>query len=403
MAQRRSMAMTVVVLSLMVLGCSLSVQMVDETPEPTPTTAQRELPTVAMPTRVATQEPPTPVPPTPTPFLPTPTVPNWPVVLADDFDDPESGFVRSGDERSRLSYEDGRYTIGVVPESSIAWSSRSGSLLDFVMEVAVSADAEVGFGGVVFHKQGDSQFYTFAITPDGQHSLMTSGEAAEPILNWQDSSHIRTGAATNLLRVVRLGATVALYVNGQYLDSVEDATFTEGEVGVLAGTFEGETHALFHFDNLRVYAPASVSPPTPTATSPATSTATQVLPTLTPVRPSPTSTRAPVEFDPIIFAEGVTAEWEPIRPSMSFSYGIKQIYGVFACRGMYRGLEFVQIWYRDGQQCSSGTVIRERDDERGLQYVWLKGPGGGTLLTGHYTLELWFQGQLVQSGSFLIQ
>jgi hypothetical protein len=389
---------------LPVLACSLSVDIGGETPEPTAPAAPRELPTEAAPTRVATQELPTPVPPTPSPLMPTPTVPNWPVVLADDFDDPESGFIRTSDERSRLSYEDGQYSIGVIPADWVAWSSRSGYVSDFVMELAVSADAEVGFAGVIFRKQGDSRFYTFAITPDGQYSLMTSGQAAEAILDWRDSSYIRTGADTNRLRVVCVGATVTLYVNGQYLDTVRDITFTEGEVGMIAGTREGETHALFHFDNLRVYAPTPVAPPTPTATPPTTSTATRVPPTPSPVPPSPTPvTRGPVEFDTIVFAEGLTAERDPIMSRMSFAYGINEVYAVWACRGMYRGLEIVDRWYHDGRECASGTVIREEDDERGREHVSLKGSQGDPLPSGHYTLELYVHGQLLRRGSFLIQ
>jgi len=401
MAQSRCIAMAVLILALMALGCSLSVEMVDETPEPTATTAQRELSTVSIPTRVATQEPPTPVPPTPSPLVPTPTVPNWPVVLADDFDDPESGFMRSSDESSRLAYEDGQYSIGVVPENSIAGSSRSGYLLDFVMEVAVSADGEVGFGGVVFHKQGDSRFYTFAITADGQYSLMTSGQVGEPLLDWQESPYIRTGADTNRLRVVRVGATVTLYVNGECLDSVRETTFTEGEVGLIVGTLEGQTHALFRFDDLRVYSPVPMVPPTGTPTLTPTITPTRVPATAVP--PSPTLlARGPVEFDPIIFAQGLTAEGDPYMPGTSFPRGITEVYAVWACRGMYQGLELRYFWLQNGQEYARGSMHWGGTAERGRWGADLHLPGGPSLPSGHYTLELWVEGRLLQSASFLI-
>jgi hypothetical protein len=395
---RKRMLCAVVLGILPALACSLSVEMVGETPEPT----APAVPTEALPTRVATQELPTSVPPTPSALPPTPTVPNWPVVLADDFDEPESGFMRSSDERSRLSYEDGQYSIGVIPENWLAWSSRSGYLLDFVMEVAVSADAEVGFAGVVFHKQGDSRFYAFAITPDGQYSLMKSGQAAEAILDWRDSSHIRIGADTNRLRVVCVGATMTLYVNGHYLDTVRDITFTEGEVGMIVGTREGETHALFQFDNLRVYSSMPMVPATAMPTFTPTVTPTRVPPT--PVPPSPTAVaRGPTEFDPIIFAQGLTAERDPVMPSMSFAYGINEVYAVWACRGMYRGLEIVHTWYHDGRECASGTVIREEENERGREHVSLEGPQGGPLPSGNYRLELYVGGQLLKSETFAIQ
>jgi len=293
-------------------------------PSPTWTTVVSRAPTVT---------------PTPSPLLPTPTVPNWPVVLADDFDDPESGFIRTSDEKGRLFYEDGQYSVGVIPEHWVVWSSPGGYVSsDFVMEVSVSADAEVGFAGVIFRKQGDSPFYMLAVTPDGQYTLATSGPAAAAMWDWRESSYVRTGADTNQLRVVCVGATVTLYVNGQYLDTVRDVAFTDGEVGVIAGTQGGETHALFHFDNFRVYAPSLVTPPTPTATSPAAPTATRVPTAPTPVPPSPTPIQAPLprgptEFDPIVFAQGLNAVIDPIMPSMNFPAGTTEVYAVWACRG----------------------------------------------------------------------
>jgi hypothetical protein len=177
---------------------------------------------------------------------------------------------------------------------------------------------------------------------------------------------------------------------------------------LIVATSEGESHALFHFDNLRVYAPTPVVPPTPTATPPATATSTRLPPTSTPVPPSPTPvrptpTRGPTEFDPIVFAQGLTAQRDPVMPSMSFAYGIREVYAVWACRGMYRGLEIVHTWYHDGRECASGTVIREEDNERGREHVSLKGQEGGPLPSGNYRLELYVGGYLLQSGTFKIQ
>lgn len=350
------------------------------------------------------------IPPTATPTtpLPTPTVPNWPVVLADDFDDPESGFLRSSDENSQLFYEDGHYAIGVMSEDWTAWSSRGGNVSQFVMETVVTADAEVGFAGVVFRKTAGSQFYTFVIRPDGHYSLIKHAETVEAILDWRASSHIRTGADTNRLGVVCVGPTIALYVNGEYLASAQDNTFAEGEVGLIAATSEGESHALFHFDNLCVYAATPMVPPTPTATLPATATSTRVPPTSTPVPPSPTpirpvSTRGPTEFDPIVFAQGLTAESDPIMPSMTFPAGTTQVYAVWACRGMYQGLELYNVWYRDGQEFASGSVYWEQTGERGRWWLQLYRTSGQPLASGNYRLELYVGGRLLQSGTFKIQ
>jgi hypothetical protein len=380
------------------LACQITIEPGGETPSPETALYPTLPPARSGPTETPTATP-TPTPPPP----PTPTVPNWPVVLADDFDNPESGFTRSSDEKSRLFYEDGQYVIGVIPEDWASWSSRGGNVSDFVMEVAVTAETEVGLAGVIFRKEEGSQFYIFAIRPDGHYSLMKYAEAVEVILDWRSSSHIRTGADTNRLRLVCVGPTITLYVNGQYLDIVQDITFTEGEIGLIAGTWEGETHALFHFDNLRVYAPAPMVPPTATPTLTPTVTPTRAPATPT-VPPSPTPmTGGPVEFDPIVFAEGVTEEADPIMPSMSFPPGTREVYAIWACRGMYQGLELYNVWYHNGQEYASETKYWDRQAERGRWWLQLYRASGQPLPSGHYTLELWVHGQLLRRGSFLIQ
>jgi hypothetical protein len=342
---------------------------------------------------------------TPTAVQPTPTVPNWPVVMSDDFDDPESGFSQSSDENRRFFYEDGLYGIGVVREQLIASAWRGGDLSDFVVEVDVIPQAEVGNGGVVFRNQETQGYYLFTITPDGRYRLqkrVAQGENWETIVEWTESPHIETGLVANRLRVVCVGFTISLNVNGQHLDTVQDTTFAEGKVGLAAGTFQEETHALFHFDNLRVYAPAPMVQPTGTPAP--TATATRVPPPSTAVPPSPTPvTTGPVEFDPIVFAEGLTGELDPIVPSMSFPRGTKEVYAVWACRGMSRGLETVHVWYHDGRESATASVFWEQDAERGRDWASLSGPSGGPLPSGHYTLELYVRGRLLATGSFLIQ
>jgi hypothetical protein len=400
--ERDKVLATLAVLTALVLGC-ITVEV-----RPAEETAVRTMAPPPSPTSIVVVSGEPTMTPTPSAVVPAPTVPNWPVVLADDFDDPESGFSRTSDEQGRLSYEDGQYSIGVIPERWVAWSSQSGYLSDFVMEVAVSADAEVGFAGLIFRKQGDSLFYIFAVAPDGQYTLTTSSPAAGAILDWRDSGYIKTGVNTNRLRVVCVGATMTLYVNGQYLDTAQDTTFSEGEVGMMAGTRAGETRALFHFDNLRVYAPTPVAPPSPTATSPVAPTATQVPvpPTAIPPSPTttqPTATRGPTEFDPIIFAWGLTTDVDPIMPSTTFPSGTTDVYAVWACRGMYPGLEMLSIWRLNGQVYAESTQYWEKTAERGRWWLHLYRESGQPLPSGNYRVELFMGARLLQSGTFTIQ
>lgn len=198
--------------------------------------------------------------PTTSPPSPTPTVPSWPVVFADDFDDPTSGFGESVDDTYLAFYDGGRYSIELLAEDWVGWSSL-GQFSDFVAELDVISHGEAGGAGMIFRNQEDGrQFYLFAINVDGLYWLrMMTADGWQLIRDWQASPHIRTGAATNHLTVVCIGPNISLYVNGHYLETVQDSTYSEGEIGLLAGTSVGEPHALFSFDNLQVHGPTPVA------------------------------------------------------------------------------------------------------------------------------------------------
>jgi hypothetical protein len=222
-----------------------------------------ETPTVVSPTLPPTEAP-SAVPAQP----PAPTVPTWPLALEDDFDDPASGFGERSSENRRRFYGEGQYTIEVTSEDWIAWATR-GNFFDFVLEVDVISGGQAGYAGLIFRKEGENQFYFFSISPKGEYRLrkwLAEGEENwVTILDWEESPHIETGAATNRLRVGCMDSEISLYVNDEYLATVEDETFTRGEIGMAAATLPEETHAIFHFDNLQVRAPGAVIQPTPSA------------------------------------------------------------------------------------------------------------------------------------------
>ena len=144
--------------------------------------------------------------------------------------------------------------------------------------------------------------------------------------------------------------------------------------------------------------PSSTTAPTPVPPSP---TPTRPAPTAVP--PSPTPTRGPVEFDPIVFAQALDAEGYPVMPSMTFPPGTTGVYAIWACRGLYQGLELRNVWYHNGQEYASSSVYWDRTDERGRWFVQLYRPSGQPLPSGNYRLELHIGGRLLQSGTFTIQ
>lgn len=201
--------------------------------------------------------------PIPTPTPAPPDVSDWELVMADTFDDPDSGFGIRDYAHGRWFYEDGRYGIEVAKTNWLHHTAQ-GDFADFMLEVEVTAQAESGAGGVVFRfggNEGLDHYYSFLIASNGQFALdkLVRGNAEKSewqnLAPWQESPHLNRGRVTNHLRVIGVGPDLWLYANGHLLATVQDPSFATGSVGMVAETFPEETHALYLFDNLKVYAP----------------------------------------------------------------------------------------------------------------------------------------------------
>jgi ribosomal protein L40E len=114
-------------------------------------------------------------------------------------------------------------------------------------------------GGIIFRDQGPENYYFrlyyFSIGQDGSYSLQRYVHAPANSFSQlvhDQSPFIKTGLGqTNLIAVVAHGNTIDLYVNQQYLASVTDSTYTQGQIG-LAAQSEGDPTEVA-FSNAQVY------------------------------------------------------------------------------------------------------------------------------------------------------
>lgn len=223
--------------------------------------------------------------PTLTPDIPdAPDTSAWELALEDDFSDPDSGFHVDEYAHGRWRYNDGVYSIEVRKSEWIMHTSR-GDFGDFVVEVDMRAQQPHGCAGLVLRvREEGNQYYTFNVCTDGNYSFdkLESYEDEQSewatLHTWETSEHIRTGAATQHLRVIGVDNAFWLYANDQLLAHVEDtdAPFDQGAIGMQVTNFGGgateangsdemdemdemdeieETPVTYNFDNLQVYAP----------------------------------------------------------------------------------------------------------------------------------------------------
>lgn len=114
-------------------------------------------------------------------------------------------------------------------------------------------------GGINFRfDQTNRKLYFFAISPTGVFVLFSiqssiSGQASEKILAAQASTAINTAQdQANILTVIARGIAIDLYINKQFVFSVNDSTSGSGMVGVTGGDSKGSV-ADVTFTNAQIW------------------------------------------------------------------------------------------------------------------------------------------------------
>ena len=216
-------------------------------------------PGVLSPTALPTQPPPTlaatqTVAPSPT--LP-PTLPPEPprearLVYEDDFGKDNGWWYTETNDDFGFKYVDDGYQIYINILNAPIWSIREVSTEDVIVEVeaALLEGPQDGYYGVVCRHQGEDDYYSLVISPDGSYGIakMEDGEYEFLAEGHDQSGIIKGGDAPNRVRGECIGETLTLYANGQKLLSVDDDDLLSGDVGLLAGTrLSGGIEVLFTY------------------------------------------------------------------------------------------------------------------------------------------------------------
>jgi hypothetical protein len=164
-------------------------------------------------------------------------------LFSDDFSAPDSGWDRAQEETGVTDYDNGQYRIFVDEPQHDYWANPGLSFTDVQVEVDATKNGGPDDNdlGLICRYQDTENFYAFLISSDGFYAILKySGGSSETLGSdsWPPSEAINQGAATNHLRADCVGDSLALYANGELLQSVSDSAFTSGDVGLMAGTFE---------------------------------------------------------------------------------------------------------------------------------------------------------------------
>ncbi len=177
--------------------------------------------------------------------------------------------------------------IGVDAPNSLPFSTSNLHFADFDLRilarpVAGPADDNNGYG-VIFRAQDTANYYLFLISSDGYYQVVRSvaGEQKE-LSTWIESPLINPGVnVENWLRVIAVDDQFQFFINdepvalcipddpdaistyvagtcrdGQMRTTLVDDTLADGQVGVIARTFDN-VGVEVEFDNVLIYGPES--------------------------------------------------------------------------------------------------------------------------------------------------
>jgi hypothetical protein len=184
------------------------------------------------------------------------------VLFQDDFSNQLSGWARASDAGGATGYDDGMFRILVNAAGVDLWSHPGLNFGDARIEVdalRAGGGSNNRFGPLCrLTGTGEaSSFYAFLVSSDGYYGISKVRGQETHLLGSQamlPSEAIRPGSEPNHIRADCVGDRLTLYVNGLKLAEVEDAEFTQGDVGLLAGAYQ-DGGVDIRFDNFSVLKP----------------------------------------------------------------------------------------------------------------------------------------------------
>jgi hypothetical protein len=179
--------------------------------------------------------------------------------LEEDFSDASGGWLEGDYESDRIWIADGEYHILMKEPQRIAQiAHREDRYADFYLSAEARLVSEAdGEYGVVFRYQDPENTYTFRVSPDGRYRIgkRVEGEWID-LVEWTLSESINQAQSENTLWLFCQGDSITAYVNSEEVAAVTDDTFTDGYIGVMAGSFS-QPDAHIAFDRIFVEATAA--------------------------------------------------------------------------------------------------------------------------------------------------
>ena len=181
-------------------------------------------------------------------------------VLEDDFSSGDS-WGTSTDSSSSIEYADGGLQMKIFTQNYFIWSTPNTESYENVhIEVTVKnndTDATTAFGILCNQQTVNDSFYYMVMTPAGEYAIAKAALAQTDVFLTNNDQWATSDAIAQNSPSYRVGAdcgngALTLYVDGQQIATVSDASYTAGTVGLLTWSGEQASTADVTFDDFVV-------------------------------------------------------------------------------------------------------------------------------------------------------
>ncbi len=181
------------------------------------------------------------------------------VLLYDNFSDVNSGWTNYSSEEGEAIYHEGQYRLSVNNTNYDLWSNRGVNYDNVKIEVDATkvAGPESNRFGIQCRYMDVNNYYFAIISSDGYYGIGKVVNGVQTFVIGDGmlvTDKVYAGSALNHIRFDCVGSRMSLYINGDYVDAVDDNDLSAGDVGLLAGTFETEGTQI-SFDNFVIINP----------------------------------------------------------------------------------------------------------------------------------------------------
>jgi len=184
--------------------------------------------------------------------------------LEDDFYEITDLWNTSYDGDTASYYKAGAFHISINTDNLVAWETGDIDAADFLVEVDVSHydGPLVNEGGLLFRYVDSENFYLFTVSSDGLYAVKRiENDESTTLVDWTESDALETGERSiNRLMVLAEGDQFAFFINEELVDEVVDDTFTEGSIGLIAGSLD-EYEVDIAFDDFALWKVEASSEP----------------------------------------------------------------------------------------------------------------------------------------------